>query len=439
MEPLHGRTRRRKPLLTAVDGWQTSNMELLMSANNFDDSSANQASGFSGFGGHLLADPEGEGAAVALGAEGPALVSTLSALGIEDAEQVVALAAIPEVRIELQQVLGLKDKAFQGFLEKVQGMLPAARAAALSQPSPKDLGLGVRAPTAEMMNAAQASAVELEGLEAVSLPAAVNLVGWFQPIRNQGPRGTCVAFTLTALNEYILRRRGLLRDLSEQHLYYETKLIDGFAGGCGTWQAKAVLPLASRGQCREIVWPYINALPCNNHGALPAFARLDGMKHRLATLAVPPRSVLAYRTHMSKQRPIGLSIPVYNSWYQSAATRLTGRITMRVGNEPSIGGHAVLLVGYVTTAASPGGGYFIVRNSWGTTSFGSANPFGAGYGTIPFQYITNDAWEAYTAVVPGINSVEDLGETDDEQKEETAGPSVTIDVGPNVKITIHGG
>lgn len=43
------------------------------------------------------------------------------------------------------------------------------------------------------------------------------------------------------------------------------------------------------------------------------------------------------------------------------------------------------LVGYVDTAASPGGGYFIVLNSWGTAGFGSSCPFGAGYGTIPYQ------------------------------------------------------
>lgn len=408
-----------------------------MPARDYDDL-ANQASGFSGFGGHLLADPEGDGVAAVLGSEGQALVTTLLSLGIEDAEQVVAVAAIPEVRSELQQVLGLKDKSFQSFLDKVQSMLPASRTAELSTPKPKDLGLGVRAPTSEMLSAAEATAVDsVEGAEAVELPGLVNLVGFFQPIRNQGPRGTCVSFTLTALNEYIERRRGILRNLSEQHLYYETKLIDGAPQSCGTWQAKARLPLASRGQCREIVWPYRNALPCNNHGPRPAAARPDGLANRLATLAVPTRNVLAYKVHMSKQRPIGLSIPVYNSWYQSAATRQTGRITMRIGNEAAVGGHAVLLVGYVDTPASPGGGYFIVRNSWGTASFGSANPFGAGYGTIPYQYITNDAWEAFTAVVPGINSVEDTDEAEDVTEDTTTGTSVTIDVGPNVKITIQ--
>jgi len=410
-------------------------MENDMTTKEYDESSANEASGFSGFGGHLLASPEGEGVAMELGSDGPVLVSTLLALGIEDAEQVVAVAAIPTARSELQRVLGLKDKAFKDFLDKVQHMLPEASAAALSAPSQKDLGLGVMAPTAEMMAAAEASAVESEALESVELPGSVNLIPFFQPIRNQGPRGTCVSFALTSLNEYIKRRSGIVRDLSEQHLYYETKLIDGSPAGCGTWQVKAASVLSTRGQCREIVWPYRNALPCNNHGPLPAGARPDGLNNRLAALSVPTRSVLAYKTHMSKQRPVTLSIPVYNSWYQSAATRQTGRITMRIGNEPSIGGHAVCLVGYVDTATSPGGGYFIVRNSWGTSAFGSVNPFGAGYGTIPFQYITNDAWEAFTAAVPGINNVND---TDDENAEAKTGSStVTIDIGSNVKITIQ--
>jgi hypothetical protein len=170
---------------------------------------------------------------------------------------------------------------------------------------------------------------------------------------------------------------------------------------------------------------------------MPAGARPDGLSYRLRCLAVPTRNVLAYKSHMARQRPVGLSIPVYNSWYQSAAVRQTGRITMRIGNEASIGGHAVCLVGYVDTPTSPGGGYFIVRNSWGTAAFGSVSPFGAGYGTIPYQYITNDAWEAFTAVVPGINSAEDTGDEDDAEEKPAKPSTVVIDVGPNVKITIE--
>jgi hypothetical protein len=363
------------------------------------------------------------------------LVEKLSALGIGDAEQVVAVAAIPDARSELQQVLDLKDKAFQDFLDAVQGMLPEGRAAALSTPSPKDMGLGVRPPTPEMRAAADRLSVafEREAAEAVELAGSVNLIPYFPPIRNQGPRGTCVSFALTALNEYINRRRGVVRDLSEQHLYYEIKLIDGSPSGCGTWQLKAVNALRTRGECREVVWPYLSATPCNNHGPVPPGARPDGLACRLDTLAVPANNVLAYRTHMAKQRAVTLSIPVYNSWYQSPAVRQTGRITMRIGNEQRVGGHAVCLVGYVDTPTSPGGGYFIVRNSWGTSNFGATSPFGAGYGTIPYQYIANDADEAFTAVVPGITGTDDVV-AEDKLNE---GSNVTIEVGSNVKITIQ--
>ena len=405
-------------------------------ASDDSQTSSNEASGFSTFGGHLLA---AAGDAATLGSDSQALVATLQALGIEDAEQVVAMAAIPDVRAELQHVLALKEKAFQQFLDRVSALLPATRAAEYAQPGLKDRGLGAKLPTPEML--AELSAAEAAPQEGapVGLPTSVNLVSFFNPIRSQGSRGTCVSYTLTALNEYIKRRTGLVRDLSEQHLYYEIKLVDGAAASCGTWQVKAVPALSARGQCREAVWPYLNALPCNNHGPVPASARPDGLSYRLATLAVPARNVAQYKLQMSRQRPVTISIPVYNSWYASAAVRTTGRITMRIGNEAVIGGHAVILVGYVDTASSPGGGYFIVRNSWGTTGFGSACPFGAGYGTIPYQYITNDCYEAYTAVVPGINSVmdEDQGTNEDSGDGQTKASTVTIQVGSNVKITIE--
>ena len=140
---------------------------------------------------------------------------------------------------------------------------------------------------------------------------------------------------------------------------------------------------------------------------------------------------------MSRQRPVTLSIPVYDSWYLSAETRRSGRITMRVGNEVSEGGHAVLLVGYQDSRAA-GGGYFIVRNSWGRA--GRTPRRTGGYGTIPYQYIANEASEAFTAAVPGIASDEDVPEdeevTDEDEQAPDGKSTVTIQVGKNVKITI---
>ena len=146
---------------------------------------------------------------------------------------------------------------------------------------------------------------------------------------------------------------------------------------------------------------------------------------------------MSYKKELARQRPVTLSIPVYNSWYSSAETRRSGRITMRLGpGDVADGGHAVILVGYQDSADAPGGGYFIVRNSWGTTNWGYQCPYGAGYGTIPYQYITNDAWEAYSAVVPGIRDVaEERSDTD--LIHAPARSKVTIRVGSNVTITVE--
>jgi C1A family cysteine protease len=400
-----------------------------MASYAYDEETANEARGFSAFGGHFLTPAEGTVAAY-----DDRHVATLGSLGIEDAEQLLAIAAIPEVREELQLVLSLKDQDLQSLLDQAQAALPAERAALVSAPAPTEFGLGVLIPTAEMMAAAEASAAPLPA-RAVALPPSVNLIPYMSPIRNQASRGTCVSFALTALSEYILRRRGLIRDLSEQHLYYEIKLIDGASSSCGTWQVKAVTALQNRGECREVIWPYNPNPPCNNHGVLPAQARPDGLNYRLATLVVSPNNVLAYKTHMSLQRPVTLSIPVYNSWYQSAETRRSGRITMRIGNEPAVGGHAVCLVGYQDTPSSPGGGYFIVRNSW-STGWAYQSPYGAGYGTIPYQYITNDGWEAFTAPVPGIGTEDQAEEERDEDRRVDGQSTVTIQVGTNIKVTI---
>jgi hypothetical protein len=404
-------------------------------SKKYEDDAANEAAGFSGFGGHLLT-AQANGARTAESTQtDDGYLAALASLGIEDVEQLVAIAAIPEARNELASVLQERNTDLQSLLDQVQVSLSAERLAQVNAPTEPEFGLGVLQPTPQMVAAAEAD-TSMEAMEAIGLPTAINLIPYMSEIRNQASRGTCVSFTLTGLNEYILRRRGLVRDLSEQHLYFETKLIDGAPSACGTWQQKATQVLKLRGQCREAMWPYNPNPPCNQPGPSPAqlqAIRADALNYRLTALPVPARSVADYKLQMSKQRPVTLSFPVYNSWYRSAETARTGRITMRIGNEAAVGGHAVCLVGYQDTPTSPGGGYFIVRNSWGT-GWASASPYGKGYGTIPYQYITNDAYngESFTAAIPGIAS-EDQKDLVEDSNQST---SVTIDVSPNIKITI---
>lgn len=379
---------------------------------------ADAGSAVSGFGGHRLAALPTVSADSAPG-------TTLAELGFEDAEQVAAASAVPGVDTQLQDALGLSEADYRALVASAVQVLPADRASLVSTPtSTTDLHLGALEPTEEMT--AELATLAGDVAPALALPAAVNLITGFPQIRNQASRGTCVAFTLTALHEYALGRAGIAQDLSEQHLYYEVKQIDGAPAQCGTWQAKAVLPLAGRGQCRELIWPYNPNPPCNNHGPRPAQARPDGLNYRLATHAVPANDVDAYKAELARDNPVGMSIPVYDSWYRSAEVRRSGRITMRLGNETQSGGHAVALVGYQDSPTSPGGGYFLVRNQW-STGWAYQSPYGPGYGTIPYQYIIDDAWEAYAADLPAGASAASTAETTS---------SVVITVGPNITITV---
>ena len=318
------------------------------------------------------------------------LASALAGIGVTDAEQVLGIAAVPDAKDQLATTLGIESKALDDLLKRLRTAVPPQRRAVVEEAAPADLDLGALRPPEEELE--RSLDLPSRSVALAQLPASVNWIRELPPVRNPAGRGTCVSFTLTAVQEFVETGQ----DFSEQHLYYETKLIDGAANACGTWQSKAAEALQQVGQCRESVWPYNPTSACNDHGPLPSNARPDAAGHKLTCQGLNPRDVDAIKQALSDHGLVGISIPVYNSWYQSASTRLTGRITMPLSGEPEVGGHAVALVGYQDDATAPGGGTFILRNSW-STSWASQSPFGAGYGTIPYGYLSAYNWEAYTA------------------------------------------
>jgi C1A family cysteine protease len=324
--------------------------------------------------------------------------AALVGVGISDAEQLVAAAAVEGMREHLAEHLEISRQAMETIVRQAKKAVPPQALGDLEHPVPPPFGLGALEPTPQMKARAAELGQEVMAVGAVGLPSAVNLISKMPPVRNQSVRSTCVAFTLTAVHEYLKRVKGAPEDdlLSEQHLYCETKLIDGAPNQKGTWQSWAARALADRGECREVIWPYNPNPPDTGQPPPPAQAREDGLNYRLQLQQLSARSVSAIQSALASRRPVGISIPVYNSWFQSSETRRSGRITLRIGNEPQAGGHAVCLVGYQDEASAPGGGYFILRNSWGAATWGYQCPYGGGYGTIPYQYIANDNWEAFT-------------------------------------------
>ena len=73
----------------------------------------------------------------------------------------------------------------------------------------------------------------------------------------------------------------------------------------------------------------------------------------------------------------------------------TGKITLPLPGEPPAGGHAWCVVGYMDDASVPGGGYFIVRNSWGP-NWAAESPEAPGHAMVPYEYVERYAVEAFT-------------------------------------------
>ena len=322
----------------------------------------------------------------------------LSELGINDAEQLVAVTAVPKVLEGLSQHLKVAPAELTQAVESARQTLPEQLASELSRPVQTQFALGAFDPT-PASNAATAKLMP-KGLAAKALPAAlptsVNHAGSMGPVKNQGSRGTCVAFGSTAMHEYWNHVIGRPQKFSEQFLYEEIKRVDGHPNDCGTWLVYAVQVLKNLGECLESVWGYNPNQPCNHNGTEPANARANAAQFKITANMLNAKDVHAIKAALAGNSNVPFCIPVYNSWYQSAETKRTGRITMRIGNEPRVGGHCMCFLGYQDDHASPGGGYFILRNSWGPNNWGHQCPYGAGNGTIPYQYIANDCTEAAT-------------------------------------------
>jgi len=77
------------------------------------------------------------------------------------------------------------------------------------------------------------------------------------PIKDQGRRGTCVAFAATAGHE-MLRADG--EDLGEEFVHWAAKQCDGLPTATeGTTLSAAASGLARLGQSPEHLWPYDEA------------------------------------------------------------------------------------------------------------------------------------------------------------------------------------
>ena len=314
----------------------------------------------------------------------------LKALGYESLEQFVYAAQVSAP--ELASYLGVSS--IDALLSRIPMTATAISDSTMAIISTATYSLGV-----DLENIPRLSTAPSVALEAPTA-GRVNHIPALPPIRHQGQRGTCVAHAALAVHEHYLMSHGAYQDLAEQFLYWNCKINDRIPQTEGTYLGVAFPLLQRDGCCVEAVWPYNPGPVTGNEGQgpPPGGAQLAALTYRLPGCKVlSPTSVTDLKSELARERCVAFSIPVFNSWYRNAWVAATGDILMPVPGEVRAGGHAMCLVGYQDMPQNPelGGGRFIVRNSWGAT-WGIESPFGAGYGTIPYAYLSRFGTEAYT-------------------------------------------
>jgi hypothetical protein len=195
------------------------------------------------------------------------------------------------------------------------------------------------------------------------------------PARDQGRRGTCVAFAATSGHE-LVRAEGL--DLSDEFLYWAAKTRDGRPDEEGTTLAAASEALADLGQPLAVTWPYDETRDSKGPGYTPPpGAEESALERRLVSAGGLALNAPAIRNAVDGGAVVVLGLLLHQEWYVPLAE---GRIAMPPDGAVAIGAHAVLIAGYID-GEGDGGGRFWVRNSWGS-DWGDD-----GYGLLPYAYV----------------------------------------------------
>jgi hypothetical protein len=153
----------------------------------------------------------------------------------------------------------------------------------------------------------------------------------FGPARNQGSRPTCLAF---ALSDGHAVQRTPSDVLSAEHLFYHSaRRMPGWLAHEGVGLNAALTALKADGQCAEVGWPYLNALPANLAHWIPPATAAPVFKRLSEVLSACVDDVVAGLTF---GRPAILTMLLGERFFTPVNGRLAGR--RRCGRGLSRGG-----------------------------------------------------------------------------------------------------
>ena len=213
-------------------------------------------------------------------------------------------------------------------------------------------------------------------------PLALNPLGRTitDPIRDQDNCGSCWAFSsiawMEAATNYLF---GFTVDLSEEVLVSDCCSAGDCSGG---YINQAADWLATSGTTTEACWPYSGSDgPCSGYCPTPMVGRIGSWDYAGGNWWTV--DIDAIKQALVSYGPVIVGMDVYSDFY----TYSGGVYQHTTGSYE--GGHAVLVTGYVDDVNAPGGGFFVVKNSWGS----GWGPYG-GYLAIAYDSNCNFGIEA---------------------------------------------
>lgn len=226
-------------------------------------------------------------------------------------------------------------------------------------------------------------------LPEIELPESVDLRNLCSPVRDQGELGACTGFALaTGLREFLqIKNTSSHTVVSPMYVYYKERLLMGTINqDSGSDLRTGMKVLNKLGVCTEKCYPY----DIKNFAKRPGICANFEARSFKITNYHRLKSLHEMKECLANGLGFVAGFLVYDS-FESQEVLETGFMPMPAASEILLGGHAVFVIGYQDDPKYSGGGYLIIKNSWG--DWWGDN----GYFYMPYEFAADnekliDAW-----------------------------------------------
>jgi len=217
------------------------------------------------------------------------------------------------------------------------------------------------------------------------LPPSADLRGQCPPVYDQGQLGSCTANAIGAAIEFDQMKQKLKTVFppSRLFIYYNERDMEGTVDSDSGGQIRdGVKSVAQLGDVPESEWPYDIGKFAEKP---PAKCYADARKYKVVSYQRVLQTASQMKGCLASGFPFVFGFTVYSS-FEGPEVAKTGLVHMPLQGEKTLGGHAVMAVGYDDASQT-----FWVRNSWGP-AWGISGYFKMPYAYLLDPNLSSDFW-----------------------------------------------